>query len=507
MKEILMTISLLISYTITLAQSVNPSDGILFPEGEVSRVDLQMNIWDLEFLLRSGNEESTQFKECTFRFSNSHFTDSLQNVGVRLTGTTSRYAAKKSFQIVFNHLDHKRTFQHVAQLNLKAQKNDPTLSREKAILKLLRDEDIPAARSSHVTLYINDVYFGLYLNTEEIENTFLHSRFCSKNGILVKGNYGANLINDPNIYCNKEIYQIENNETKGRELLSSFLDSVNILREDQFINYIETHFNIDLFIKTVAIEHLTGHWDNYSYNKNNFYLYWEEDLKRWNYIPYNLDNSFGIDWIGYDWATKDLNDWYHTIEARPLISKILCIPKYKNEYNKYISYLITHRFNNEILDPYFLSQHRLLKPFLKFDIFYTASYGWTIDDFDCAFNQPIGGHVEYGIKDYINTRVKSAQKQIKVINIEEIISKTNIKVYPSPNSQQVILEFDEIRFRRCLISLMNLNGKTIKRWSKKPSEIMDISTQNIHHGTYILSIEVENEQKSWVKLPSKKVVI
>ncbi|NME69519.1 CotH kinase family protein [Flammeovirga aprica] len=507
MKEILMTIGLIISYTITLAQSVNPSDGILFPEGEVSRVDLRIDVYDLEFLLSAGNEESIEFKNCFFRFSNSQLTDSLQNVGIRLTGTTSRYAAKKSFQIAFNHFDQNRTFHNASRFNFKAEKNDPTLSREKAVLKIFREENIPAVRSSHIALYINGVYFGLYLNTEEIDRAFLASRFCSKNGILVKGNYGANLINDPNIYCNEEIYQIDQNNHNGRLLLSSLLDSINILTDEQLVCYLESHFDIEQYIKTIAIEHLTGHWDNYSYNKNNFYLYWNDHQKRWTYIPHNLDNTLGIDWIGYDWGRKDLNNWYHTIEARPLISKILGIPNYKNQYNQYISYLITHRFNNEKLDSYFSSQKTLLRPFLQFDIFYTSSYGWTVEDFEYAFSQPIGGHVEYGIKDYISTRVQHAQQQIQVIDVDEIINNTNIKVYPSPKNHQVILKFDEIHFRRCLISLMNLNGKTIKRWSKKPSEVIDISTQNIHHGTYFLSIEVENNQKSWVKLPVKKVVI
>ncbi|KXX69861.1 CotH kinase family protein [Flammeovirga sp. SJP92] len=507
MKEILMTIGLIISFNITLAQSVNPSDGILFPEGEVSRVDLQMNVFDLEFLLRSGNEENLEFKSCSFRFSNSLITDSLQNVGIRLTGTTSRYAAKKSFQLAFNHIDRHRKFKEVANFNLKAEKNDPTHSREKALLKLFRDENIPVARSSHIELYINEVYFGLYLNTEVIDTTFLASRFCSSDGVLIKGNYGANLINDPNIYCNEEIYQIINDDHGDKGLLAAFLDSINILRDEPLVHYLEANFDINRYIKTIAIEHLVGHWDNYSYNKNNFYLYWNDHQNRWTYIPHNLDNTLGIDWIGYDWATKDLNNWYHTIEARPLISKILNIPKYKNEYNRYISYLIAHRFNNEKLDTYFSSQHQLLRPFIQLDIFYSSSYDWNLEDFDYAFHQPIGGHVEYGIKDYISTRVQYAQKQVQVINIEETISNTNIMVYPSPNNHQMILKFDEIHFRRCLISLMNLKGQTIKRWSKKPSEVIDISTQNIHHGTYILSIEVENNQKSWVKLPVKKVVI
>lgn len=43
-------------------------------------------------------------------------------------------------------------------------------------------------------------------------------------------------------------------------------------------------------------------WDGYIYNKNNFYLYHNTLTGKIEYLPYDVDNTFGIDWFGIDWS-------------------------------------------------------------------------------------------------------------------------------------------------------------------------------------------------------------
>lgn len=507
MKRILLTIGLIISYFITLAQSVNPSDGILFPENEVNRVDITMDPADLEFLLTPGNEENREYKVCVFQFQNTALTDSLHNVGIRLRGNTSRYAPKKSFKISFNKFEKGREFHEEKKFNLRAEHNDPTLSREKSLLKLFREENIPAARSSHVALYINGDYYGLYLNTEQIDDLFLENRFTDDSGKLYKCSYGADLVNDPNIYYNDDVYEIEEGDEDDRDELASFLDSINILTNEALVNYLERNFDIDSYIKTLGIEQLSGHWDNYSFNKNNFYIYWNETTNLWTYIPYDLDNTYGIDWIGYDWGKRDINNWMHPVEARPLAKKILAIPNYNNQYNSFLAAFIDNTFNNDELDPYFSQQHDLLRDFVKDDTYYTTNYGWTVTDYDKSFTAPIGGHVDYGLQDYISTRGTYAKNQIIITDLEDELYKTDVQLYPNPSSDHILIKIGDIPYKKCLITLTNLNGKKVKRWTKKHSDAMDLSLFSVHSGTYVMTIEVETNQKSWVQLPSKKVIV
>ncbi|OHX63968.1 CotH kinase family protein [Flammeovirga pacifica] len=507
MKKILLTLSFLTFYFFVLGQNINPSDGLLFPENEVNRVDITMDPADLEFLLAPGNEENREYKVCIFEFQNSQLTDSLHNVGIRLRGNTSRYAPKKSFKISFNKFIKGREFYEEKKFNLRAEHNDPTLSREKSLLKFFREKNIPSARSSHVALYINDDYYGLYLNTEQIDDLFLESRYATEDGKLYKCSYGADLTNDPNLYLNDDIYELEEGDESNRNELASFLDSINILNGEAFRSYLDRNFDIATYIKTIGIEHLSGHWDNYSYNKNNFLIYWNEESNMWTYFPYDLDNTYGIDWVGLDWGTRDINEWIHPTDPRPLAQKVLSDPYYRNEYNKFLRSFIDETFNNSMLDPYFDVQHDLLRPYIAADTYYTTNYGWTVSDYDRSFSAPLDGHVAYGIADFIATRVQYANNQIIITSIDPIRLQPLVKIYPNPVSQYLMVDFDDLDYKRSIITLINLQGQTVKRWEKRPDHTFSFSMKDIHKGTYILAIEIETPQGSWQQVSSKKVVV
>ncbi|MBB3697056.1 CotH kinase family protein [Flammeovirga yaeyamensis] len=507
MKNILLTLTFCVHFFVAFGQNVNPENGPLFPENEVNRVDITMDPADLAFLLAPGNEENREYKYCIFEFSNSQLTDSLHNVGIRLRGNTSRYAPKKSFKISFNKFIKGRQFHGEKKFNLRAEHNDPTHSREKSLLKFFIEEDIPSARSSHVALYINGNYHGVYLNTEQIDDLFLISRFGDDDGKLYKGNYGADLTNDPNLYMNDDIYEIEEGDEADRNELAAFLDSINILNGEAFSAYIERNFDVETYIKTLAIEHLSGHWDNYSYNKNNFLIYWDESKNLWTYLPYDLDNTYGIDWVGEDWGIRDLNDWIHPDQARPLAQKILDQPGYRNEYNEYLLSFIDKTFNNTHLDPYFNAQKALLRDYIDRDTYYTTNYGWTVTDYDKAFSAPLGGHVDYGISDFIETRVRYARQQIVITSIEDDLLNAHVTVYPNPTSDYLIVNMGEISYNRSIITLYNLNGQIVGRWGKKPTQGTRIPLDRIKSGNYILGIEYETAQGSWKSLMGKKVII
>ena len=82
----------------------------------------------------------------------------------------------------------------------------------------------------------------------------------------------------------------------------TLVDVLNHTPEAQFKEAIESVFNVESYLHYLAVEALVGHWDGYSYNKNNFYLYENDDTGLVEFIPYDVDNTFGIDWVGGDWG-------------------------------------------------------------------------------------------------------------------------------------------------------------------------------------------------------------
>jgi spore coat protein CotH len=64
---------------------------------------------------------------------------------------------------------------------------------------------------------------------------------------------------------------------------------------------------------------LRVNWDNYGYDKNNYYLYHDAFTNQFRYVAYDCDNTFGIDWLGKDWVIRNVYNWENQDEDRPLL--------------------------------------------------------------------------------------------------------------------------------------------------------------------------------------------
>lgn len=70
-----------------------------------------------------------------------------------------------------------RKYEGVEKLNLLGMHNDPTMVREKLYFDTYNAMGMPQRRSNFVRVYLNDDYYGLYTNMEQIDEVFLKNRF------------------------------------------------------------------------------------------------------------------------------------------------------------------------------------------------------------------------------------------------------------------------------------------------------------------------------------------
>ena len=197
------SILILLITTCACAQDQFPDYAPIYKDDVVGRVDITIPPDSLNIILAPGNEESDYPFHATFLFDNGTIRDTFQDIGFLLRGNTSRYSMKKSFQISLNTYAPGRSWYGVEKINLNGEHNDPTVSRAKIAWDLLRDIGVPAPRSSHVQLYINGEYYGLYANVEHIDEEFAQTRFGNKDGNLFKCLWPADmdyLGSDPNLY-------------------------------------------------------------------------------------------------------------------------------------------------------------------------------------------------------------------------------------------------------------------------------------------------------------------
>ena len=416
-----------------IAQNPVPKKGQVFKDEVVPRIFISIDPDSLDQLIVLGSQGDNHHYLSTMIFDNGEVIDTVERIGFRLRGNTSRGAQKKSFKISFNTYEPSRKFYGLEKLNINGEHNDPSIIRSKMCWDMLRAMGIPAPRANHVQLYINNQYAGIYINVEHIDEEFVDSRFGNQDGNLYKCTWPVTLEyegDDPAHYkqemWGKRPYELKTNlETDDYSDLAAFIDVLNNTTFADFECELEKVFNVDAYLKVMAFDILTSNWDGPIFNKNNFYLYHNQATGKFEYIPFDLDNTFGIDWFIGDLATRDIYNWKPTGESRPIYTRLLNYAPYRQRFSFYMQQLLEEVFNPTILHPYLDSLKENVDEFVRSDPFRSRDYGWNLADYDASYEEAIGQHVEYGLKPYITERYASALQQLNLENIVPIIQ--NIK--------------------------------------------------------------------------------
>jgi hypothetical protein len=412
----------LVSFQLAFGQLVHPPNNDAFLQEEVAFVYIQIAPADLNLILTDSLYADHEFP-ATFRYLSSTIDETVTNVGFRLRGNTSRNSAKKSFKVSFNEFVQGRKWKGVEKLNLNGEHNDVSIMRSRMCNQLLKYAGLPAARTSYVRLYINNDYKGLYLNVEHIDEEFIQRRFTNDHtGNLFKCNYGADLKqigSSPAPYMGT--YELKTNtQANNYSGLINFIDILNNTNESQFTCAIQQVFDVELYLRTLAMEILIGHWDGYAGNKNNYYLYQRPSDGKFVFIEYDMDNSLGVDWgiIPFEnWSTRNIYTWAKG--DKPLYDRLMAVPYFKDRFNFHMNDLLNNVFvPQNLLTELGLTQDLITQAALE-DEYKSYDYGYTDSDFLAAINTTIGGHIKQSLQLYIQQRHTSATNQLQNIqNLE-----------------------------------------------------------------------------------------
>ena len=425
----------------SFAQSINDW---IFSDASLPEIHISIDSTHLSNILE--NVHSDEEYPAEFIFLRNNIADTVSNIGFRIRGNTSRNSQKKSFKISFDTFVDGREYYGLDKLNINGEHNDPSIIRSKLSWDIFKVMNVPSPRSNHVKLYINQEYYGLYINVEHIDNEFVEDRFGSDTGNLYKALYPADLTylgDDPENYKamsgGRSIYELKTNEhLNDYSDLASFIIFMHKSSDSEFKAKIRDYINVDGVLRVLAVDILTGMWDNYTFNKNNFYLYNNPITSRFEFIPYDYDNTFGIDWFGISWDTRDINNW-GTNESRPLIDRLLHIPEYQNRFNYYVEKLLDEYFNSSSIDADINRLKAMIQEAAEQDIYRTLDYGYTIDDFNNSYDSALDGHVKNGVKEYVINRHNSARTQLLNVDIAPVILRSDTKLSYSNEGAYVII--------------------------------------------------------------------
>lgn len=422
------------------AQVGHPEAGFVFDDTELPRIDLSITVSNLQALYADPESNTEYF--ATFTYTRTDSTEGPIDVALRFRGDTIRHKQKKSFRISFNSFDSNNNYHGIEKMDLNAEVNDPSLVRSKLAWELYRYLGVPGSRSNHVLLYINNAFYGVYLNTEHIDERYVKSRFDNNDGNLYRNLWPADLTylgssqeDYKYEYDGRPVYALRTNEKwDDYEDLSTLINTLNQYSGVQLKDELERLINVQQYLKALAVDVMSGNWDGYSGDKNNYYLYRDQVSGRFEYIPYKLENSFGIDFREVDWSTQSIYSW--NLDLRPLYEKILGVDEYNAQYTMYIKQLAAYTASAE-LDNELARWSTLIRDAVAMDTFYTKDFGFTLGDFDGSMNTAWGEHVDFGVQEFITARNASALTEAIDVDAKPLFSHLRVE----PRSDRIDLDW------------------------------------------------------------------
>ena len=241
-----------------------------------------------------------------------------------------------------------------------------------------------------VKLMLNGQYMGLYVNTEHMDEEFVEEYYDKDGGNFYKCLWPATLeyISDaPDDYKfevnGRRAYELKTNtEEDDYTDIAGFIDVLNNTSDGDFPCAIEEEFNVADFLKVMALDVVSANWDGYAGNKNNFYLYHNPQTGLFEYIAYDLDNTWGIDWLNLDW--EDRNPYLWSTEYRPLYDRLMDVPEYRDWYSYYLRKVAEEYAHPDSVSAFLDPRHGMVGPFVETDAYYPLSFGFTTDDFESS---------------------------------------------------------------------------------------------------------------------------
>lgn len=387
----------------------------VFPQGQVIEVRVNLKEEDLEdIFLNPLNEE--------YKISNVIYDGvRIDNVGFRVKGNSSLMfvavndSNKYSFKLDFDLYSANQTLFGIKKLNLNNSFMDPTYMREYLSYDILKEMGLPVPRTVYINLYINDKLHGLYLGVEAVDEVFLERNFDNPKGDLYKPEGpGSDLLWKGKNFNN---YSGMNPKTNiGYNDEDALLNMINELNNGH--DY-ESVLNVENILKYFAVTTVIANLDSYQGPMtHNYYLYEEDGV--FSIIPWDYNSAF----IGFpimisvddSIALRIDQPTMVPMEKRPLISKLLNVPEYRNKYYQYVQEVTYNLLSPEVFNRKIEEISNLIRAYAKIDP--TSDYSY--EEFELSIHGDVQGIV--GLQKFVDGRRESIMKQFDNIKQGQIMT-------------------------------------------------------------------------------------
>lgn len=349
-------------------------DGLSYVWDKAVIPEITLNVplseWNSLLSKYDANNKTKEYVHCDVTYVKGSDRYEIKNAGLRLRGNTSRRRPEKGsgahkvdgadwqhchFGLNLRKYDKDDSHQikGIRKMNLKWANGDPAYVRENFCFDLFERAGVwTASKATYVRVWVHvegdaaPAYYGVYTMIEPYDNKYVDRKkfqFGGADGNLWKccytsngpadmRNENANMGEDDNVH--EYTYELKESEVgfaDAKAQLQSFIRKVNNLSDSEFKAWMEEKFDVELFLKTMAVNVAVGMWDDLWNNGNNYYLYFnssdKDDYKVF-VLPYDYDNTLGTS-NTYDPAKQNPAEWG---TMGKLMRRVMKIPEFKQMY-------------------------------------------------------------------------------------------------------------------------------------------------------------------------------
>lgn len=346
------------------------------------------------------------------------FGERVAQIGISPKGnsTLAFSGDKKPFKLDMNAYLPEQEYQNLKMLIFHNNFGDPSMLREKMAYDMMRFAGVNAGHTAYVEFWVDITddekpadFLGVYTMVERPDTKYLANRFGRENdqGNLYKADawfeegaadlayYGENIADYP-MPRGELAYALMYKDPTEADYsdiihLCYVIDGVEYASPEEFAAALEQVFNVDGYLRYLAVIFLTLNFDQYPDTGNNYYLYHDPGSDKFEWVAWDMGNSWGMFGGDYDYPIFGQEQSIGPLQYRPLFTNVFEVEEYRQTYQAYLDLLIRHYFNEEQIGAQAQAWHDLVRPYLlqgEGDKMYLGDTAQSsLDEFDSAWQQ------------------------------------------------------------------------------------------------------------------------
>ncbi len=341
------------------------------------------------------------------------FGERVDQIGISPKGNSTLWfpGDKKPFKLDMNFQLPEQEYRNLKMLLLHNNFGDPSMLREKMAYDMMHFAGVPGGFTAYVELWVDIIddelpsdFVGVYTMVERPDRKYLANRFGREHdgGNLYKADawfeegaadlayYGEDISNYP-MPRGELAYAIMYKEPADADYvdiinLCNVIDGVEYATPEEFASPLESVFNVDVFLRYLAVIFLNLNFDQYPDTGNNYYIYNNPGNNKFEWISWDMGNSWGMFGGEFNHPIFGAKESMGPLQYRPLFTQVFQVEEFRQTYKAYLDLMIRNYFYEEKIEALARSWQEMVEPHLYEGngdkMFFGDSAQTTIEEFE-----------------------------------------------------------------------------------------------------------------------------